>query len=600
MLTAANLWHAVVVLFFAYAFFLNLRPLADPDLWWHLKTGQMIVEEKSLPGHEDPFSFTTPRPLSDEQVRGLRSQWLGQAVFYLVFLMSSYSGLAVFRTLLIILPFVYLYVKFSRRGVSPPLLLAFLAFPPVIIGLSLWYAFERPQGLSFVLSAVLIFFVEGIRKSLKENGTLSWRAWGVFVLMALWANLHGGYIVGVVILLAYMAGEGLSAIARRLGFVLTNEPVPSPRKFFIAGGASVLASLANPGGLEILKGWVMNLPKHLLMGSAKGGAGVILTEVLEYKPLWYFYKELHYKWPLYISAFYAVCLAAIAVKFVSERKVDVPRAILAGFFAFIGLYYAKGANFAMIGLSIFACWSLVGLSGLKKYAATAASLVLTLVLVTNVALSTPGQLRPSVPKYWVSDAYPEFAIRFIEEKKLGGPMFNFMQWGGYLIWRTSPAHKVFFDGRAINTEMAELYLGVVNAAPMWKSVLGTFNVNFILMPVMSLESGTIAPMVMSMAEEQPKEWKLVYLSGNVAIFVRNTPENRAVVDCCEVPYAELFTAIQETSDYILIMLPGNPNALLSKAFALYGMGRYEEAKQILLGLPPTPLQKMLYEKVKDY
>jgi len=54
-----------------------LRPITDPDFFWHISTGRWILENKALPS-EDPFSYTTPRLLSDREFFILRSYWLSQ------------------------------------------------------------------------------------------------------------------------------------------------------------------------------------------------------------------------------------------------------------------------------------------------------------------------------------------------------------------------------------------------------------------------------------------------------------------------------------------------------------------------------------------
>src|ERR1044072_9756427 len=76
---------------FAFAFFLASRPLTDGDFWWHLKTGEYILRNFSIP-RVDFYSFTTPgKPW-------VAHEWLSEVIFYLVY---SRAG---FNTLILILP----------------------------------------------------------------------------------------------------------------------------------------------------------------------------------------------------------------------------------------------------------------------------------------------------------------------------------------------------------------------------------------------------------------------------------------------------------------------------------------------------------------
>ncbi|MDP2167090.1 MAG: hypothetical protein Q8J64_02025 [Thermodesulfovibrionales bacterium] len=600
ILTQKNLTHATAALFFAYAFFFALKPLADPDLWWHLKTGQQIVEQRSLPGHEDPFSYTTPQPLLDEQVRGLRSQWLSQSAFYLVYLIAGYKGLSVMRALFIVLPFLWIYIRFSRDDALPAPLLLILSFPPLIINLSLFYTFERPQAFSFIFALVAIMLLERLKKLNGAGPKITWPMALLPVVMLLWANLHGGYIVGIVIIGIYMAGEVAAILSHRLRLGIGGLPYPYPMRFFASSLTAVAASFLNPGGHKLLYGWLRSLPGQVIDPVARAQAGGVITEVLEYKSLWYFYEVFHYKWPLYIIGFMAAALLAVLMKYIHQRRVDLTEALLFCFAGFLGLYHARGVNFALIILSFIACGSVSALKGAKKILPAVIAAAVTVVMVADVLKTAPWELSPGPPHRWVDSSYPEDAVRFLETQGIEGPMFNYMGWGGYLIWRAYPRYKVFADGRAISGLVMSAYVEVLRTTRFWKEMLNKFDVNFILIPVMSKENGVISPIVMRMAEDKPDGWRLVYLYNNTTIFLRNNEKNRRVTDGFGIPYAELYMEVIDISDVMLTVMPGHPEFLLSKAIALQGIGRFSEAKQILIGLPRTPLSQSLLEKLKDY
>jgi hypothetical protein len=585
------------LVFFLYAFLLCLKPLADPDLWWHLKTGQWIIENRALPGEggEDPFSYSLPKPLHDNEVKGLRSQWLGQVVFYAVFSIGGYRGLSVFRALLIVLPFIYMYWRFQREGANPLPLLLVLGFPPLFISSQLFYAFERPQVFSFYFTLAVFLLLRRLRAG--RGGWLF-----LPVLMLLWANLHGGYMVGAAVIMIYAGGEALGLLARRFGIRAIKSTSPSPQRFFAVCGISLLATGINPGGYRILSGWILQAISIFRTAKAGDYPSIVLADVLEYKPLWFFYTEFHYSWPVYLGAFFLLALASLAMKYITCRRLELPEALVCLSVFIFGLYYAKGINFTIIFLSFTICAAFLALKGRKRALVipVLAALIIASMLV-DIGRTTSWKLRPKTPKYWIDASYPEGAVRFIKEHKVGGNMFNDMRWGGYLTWRLHPGHKVFIDGRSVSSSITGLYLAVIKGEPASWSILDTFDINFMVLPVMSKENGVISPLMPGLTRKYSARWKLVYLWDNAAVFVRDNRRNAELIECCSIPISEIYREVIAISDLLLTMIPGHPEALLSKAIAFYELKMYLEAKQILLNLPTkTLISSDLLEKLKDY
>ncbi len=558
MLGRREFFHIVAAGIFTYLFFLALKPVADPDLFWHLKNGQWMVEHRSfmgggtatLVGPEDPFSYTAQRPSGGEYLWGMKLQWLewlGELVLYLVYLIGGFPGLSLLRAVLITMPFVYLYIRFARaKEAGPWALLPFLVFPPFLIILGMPYTFERPQAFSFLLALLTVILLERARnRPNPEKGP-----WALLPVMLLWANLHGGYIVGVAIVLIYMTGEGImTAIRRGKGATLS---------FFLICLLSIAVTGFRPGGYELIYEWLKGLFFGLGGGPAANMGGGPAA-YLEFQPLWYLYKVYHLKWPVYITAFIGIVLLTVLLKYINiagarspnERKFDLTEALLTIAMGGLGLYYARGANFALVVMPFIAgrCYESMhhragGLAApwIKAVPALLMSLVL-IAMLAGVVGSAPWQLKPSIPdmgggtatERWVDDIYPEGAVRFIEEQGIGGPMFNEMRWGGYLIWRLYPEHRVFIDGRAVAPGIMGLYSAVMDGLPGWEDALGSFNVNFILVRVKSLELGVVTPLVLRIIEQGPTRWRAVYMEGNAVIFLKVTEANKDLIREFAIP-----------------------------------------------------------------
>jgi hypothetical protein len=68
---------------------MTARNAVDPDLWWHLRTGQLIVDTGLVP-HSDPFSFTRAGS------PWVSHEWLSEVVFYEIWKFAGAVGLIIF------------------------------------------------------------------------------------------------------------------------------------------------------------------------------------------------------------------------------------------------------------------------------------------------------------------------------------------------------------------------------------------------------------------------------------------------------------------------------------------------------------------------
>ncbi|MDD5628089.1 MAG: hypothetical protein PHU21_03425, partial [Elusimicrobia bacterium] len=155
----------------------------DNDLFWQLKDGERVVREHRFPVVED-FSFpASGRPM-------VAIEWGAETVSYLVFQLGGYPVLAAFNALLFTAVFALLLLLLRRRL---PLfeslcLLALAAFA------FLNYYGARAQNWTFLLTALFLYWA-----ALWEDGR-AWVPWAMAAALLPWANMHSGFMVGVVIL----------------------------------------------------------------------------------------------------------------------------------------------------------------------------------------------------------------------------------------------------------------------------------------------------------------------------------------------------------------------------------------------------------------
>jgi hypothetical protein len=579
-----------------YFFFLSLNHLGDPDLWFHLRTGQMTFETGQLPGEVDPFSYTTPNPIPEVQLRGIRTQWLGQTVFFLLFEMLGARGFAFLRSLLAIVPFVIFFLVALRRGASPAGLLFVTGLPMFIMAHASYDTFERPQAFSFLLAPVAYAIAMRLRGSFSIP-----LAAALAGIMALWSNLHGGYIIGLALISCVAAGGALSLAAQRFslpGHGYLGDPPEKPLAFFAALFAAFMATGINPAGW-IVHQWAIGLVKGIVFSAgSKLGSGQVMSGIQEYKPVWSFLASPSHGYLYALIAFYALSVLSLCLKYWGRLRIDLSEAFSICVIVFFGMAYMRGVTFALIFSGMLASMALFHIRGRGLMAVAVSSALAMALLAGSLAMNRPWMLSPRPPARWISSTYPESSLRFLDSSGARGRMFNLMEWGGYIAWRSYPERQVFFDGREISSGVMSKYFQVVEARPGWRNVLDGYEVDVMLIPLLYGDNGIVAPPVFRMALEGPGPWRLVNMDHNQVVLVREGAAGvKGALECCRMPFERIYGQIVDVAALKLLQQPGHPDIMLSQAFGLFWSGRYSEALGTLDSMPENPVSLHLRREV---
>jgi hypothetical protein len=568
------LLYAPAIALFIYLFLLTLVPLSDPDLWWHLKTGERIVEQGELQGNRDAFSYTIPEQIPVHVVQGMRSQWLGQVVLHLVHAASGLRGLALARGFLLVFPFVWLYVLLLREGHRSVVALGLLSFPALYAATILPESFERPQAFSFVLAPALVVLLERLR----GDGRAPWMYVAIPLMMAVWANLHGGFIAGDGIIIIYMAGEAVRGALHR-GSGSPGERKLFPRKtFLLVCGVSVLASFLNPNTYHIFLGWVRGMLAGFLQPPSQR-PGYVMQQVLEYRSPWFVYRYLDRPWHLVVMGFLGLGALAGIAGYVRGRRPSLGglgTTLMLGFFS---LMYVRAVPFAVYVYPLYAGMAASSFRR-RMVRAVPAALSVILAVLFFVSLFSGGfgdRLAPSVPDSWVGGNYPEGALQFMRKAGIEGPLFNPVHWGGYVIFRAYPEYRVFVDGRSLSTKVLRDTHTILNAGPGWEKRIDSYGVNAILIPVIAVRTGDVVPLVKALVWNS--DWALLFLQNDQAVFVRHREESSEAIRTYALEKSAVWEEMLRVSGYLLKRSPGNTALLLARLEAYHNLGRYAEAGQ---------------------
>jgi len=399
-----------VVLVFASV---GLRGLSDPDLGWHLRTGQLILDSGFV-GH-DPWSFASSQPW-------VHHEWGGEVLMYLAYAGAGYQGVIVLR-LVLMLTLGVLVARACLRVAGPLATTIAMA----LSALSLWSrATERPQLISLcILAAVLPAFLRAAQERRPP--------WWLVPVSLVWVNVHALWVVIPVLLVVLMVGMSLDdrrSSRRWLG------------PWSTCLGCVLLVAMANPAGA------------HIFGIFDVGGAGFIG----EFGP-----PQLTD--PTNITA---ALLAAIVVTAWARSESAVPWTVLSFALVLIGIgfLYSRNVPIAAIGLAPLAATAMSGSVPLgrpfkvpdrDKWGLAALGIAFAVVAAVQLGGSsgfgTPG-LGPA---------------RRLDALDGRAHVLNEYNDGGWLVW-TARDTSVAIDGRAevYGSAYVTKYLDARAMRPGWR------------------------------------------------------------------------------------------------------------------------------------
>ena len=405
-------------------------PLWDSDFWWHIASGRDILQHGRLPD-VDPFGvFGTGDAVRNDTV--LKGQWLGQVVLYQVFAWLGVDGVVALRVLVLLTCIALVYVRARILKAAPAALWLVLA----LVGLTAYdFGGERPQLLSFLFAAWFFCCVD----LAVARGDSRWLFPLPFIAL-LWANSHGGVILGVV-LLAMVAG-----------FQALRKDVDKSwrRRWLLAWGLVAAASLLTPNGIKTyyylldLQGSVLQSRTSEYVSALKlYTLGFVWAQVWVYgvfaatlAAAWGWWRARQWQW-LAVGLF----LAAISV---SAFRYFAFLIILAGPYVAVGLTR---------GYAVFSA----------RRARPIVDAIAAGVLV--LALAVGGSRGLLFQGGFYRAAYPVAAADFVKHQDLRGRAFNSLEWGGYLLWRLAPAIQLYIDGRMLDQQRFAPYTHMLWVTP---------------------------------------------------------------------------------------------------------------------------------------
>jgi hypothetical protein len=465
--TGGKIFQAVL---FLGLFTMAARNVDDPDIWWHLKTGEYIAAHRSVP-HSDPFSFTRfGQPW-------VAHEWLTDLGLYELYRVTGFAGPILLFAAIITVAFVVLYLRCGPAAylAGAIALLGVLATRPV------WGV--RPQIISLLMTSLWLLILE---RSEKNPQAL----WWTVPLMLLWVNLHAGFALGLAVYAVFFLGNLIEAVfSHKLQSGLLYPAV-------LVFAIDVLLVPLNPSGLRMY-----SYPFETLRSAA------MQNYIAEWASPNFHRAEY---WPFLLLglgtfAALACCRAPLRVR-------DL-LLLLASIFASLESIRLI-PFFVLIAAPIISCrlpdWPRSDSQPRLTWPRTAINATIILSLAAFAAIHSQQVIarQPTIE----AQAFPARAAAFLKLHPPDGRIFNHYNWGGYLIWKLYPPIQVFIDGRAdlYGEQVFHDFADAYQLKDNWQQVLQRWRVETVIVPPES-------PLATGLRANHG--WSVEYEDAQAAIFV---------------------------------------------------------------------------------
>lgn len=493
-----------------------VKPLTSFDAGWNIRMGEWIWENGRLPD-EDPLLFTSIVPTPDLDSPSLevgesqatkdtvlRSHWLGQVAFYAAWSVDPIVGPIVLRTLLFAL--TVLGILATLRSLGMPWAWS-LAGAMVAMVMLQGYVLARPSLFSIALLAWSMLL--WVRSWVTGR---AWYAWAAVTVLALWAQLHAGFLYGVVLALGWtlcLAGERLLA-GTMLGGDKPWQRSPElgarvrlghGHLALLALAAALVPVFAYPPGLGGLLGFARDLAsmdmtsvemtpidfgEDPLFFALAGGSLVVAVARWRYLPL-----------PLW-----AVLLGATAAPFLARRN--------------MALFVAVGLPVLILGFH-----QLVDLVKRRRsHSGIEVALgLLVLGFGAQYLLANPVIVKTTQPFSWYRTSHPVALAEFVRSHTPPGQPMHPYHIGGYLELAV-PEVKWFADGRYYKPRFMQYASDAEKDPVLRQKLVQQYGIDWMILPVFSGHSHDTQLSMTFVDVAADPEWLPVALVQGFGLFVR--------------------------------------------------------------------------------
>ena len=483
-----------------YAMVLSFR--VDPDFWWHLKTGELILATHRWQT-VDSYSYTTAG------TPWMSAEWLGDVLFALAWQWGGLRGLQALLVVLASLVTLSIYGLATLRSGSAKAAFVTVA---VLLGLMRVSFNLRPQMIGYLFLILTLIALERFRQGRQRA------VWLLPPLFLIWINAHGSWPIGLGAIAVFMAA-GILPVPFE-GLEVRRWTRPERVQLEIVFLLCLLVLPLTPYGAKLA----------LYPFTVASSLPVSVAYIAEWQPLPFDDTTGQF----FLVAFFGLVLAQLLFRF-SWRPDEI---LLLFFGAVMACMHRRFLLlfipfYAPVLATMLARWFRDGDYTLRGSRALINATIMTAV-AGGMVLSFPAR---AAMESAVAEQFPVAALDHLRRNPAPAPLLNAYDFGGYMVWA---GHDVFIDGRSELFEVAGVladYVHITKLKPGALKVLANYGVRACLIH----PDEPLATLLAS----QP-DWHSVYSDARSTLFVKRQPAERAHPDP-EVPRPVLEPPATEAS-----------------------------------------------------
>ncbi len=476
-------------LIFTTAIYLFSYVTADPDLWGHIKFGGDHLRAGEL-AERDPYSFTAYGS------QWINHEWLAELIFYAIYRFLGDTGL-LFGKLTIGLCLVWILLRICNMRRQYPLTLAFgmiLAIYTAKKGFMV-----RPQLFSFLFFSLFLYILH-LYFIKKKN-----RLFCLPLLMLVWVNLHGGFLMGWALIIGVVGWKTVERIA-------LEKSVPGLKHLWICLLAVSLSTLINPYGYRLL----VFLYQTLSLPRA----------ITEWAPV-----EL---WSFSYARFKIMAAIFLGTFVINFRWIEGWEAAAIGAILLAAFQQQRHIPFFSIAATPFIVhWLSIDLDAFRRrFPKSGLGRLSYIVIIFGILTISAHQAYRGIYIYVAAKCriivspkdYPVSAVRFLKANEIKGNLLVPFSWGEYAIWHLYPACRVSIDGR-FRTVYPE---SIINDHFIheedragWKRLMHRYPADIVLARQSRFFHDLIG---------RSQEWIYVYSDSTAIIFLKYNMKNKKFIE----------------------------------------------------------------------
>jgi hypothetical protein len=481
---------------------LSVRLLGDAGIGWHIRTGQQILATHAIP-LVDSFSSTMGgRPW-------FAWEWLYDLVVGQLERTLGLNGVVWLTAVVIAAVFAWMFRLLIARGAN---MLVALVLVLLAVSASMIHFLARPHVVSWLFTLAWFWILDTSERDCfagRDGRARRW-LWALPPLMLVWVNMHGGFLVGFVLLGIFLLGAIWSWFRAKESRIeeLLQKIAAGKRVWNLAGLGllSVAASLVNPYGWKLYAHVYSYLSNRFLMDHIDEFQSPHFHGVAQ-------------------RCFLSLLLITVAVLAVRGRELRMSQGLTVLFAVYAGLYASRSIPVSSILLvmvvgpllpvarlaqGFFQRMSAVEV-GLHGHVWPMVAIIGTLTIAANGGRAGSSLLMDA---HFNPKRMPVEAVNYLEQFEVKGPVLSPDYWGGYLIYRLYPKTRVVVDDRhdLYGEQFFKSYLKMTHVERGWEQFLDTHETSCVLLPRDAALANILAG---------TKGWKPIYTDDVAIAFVRD-------------------------------------------------------------------------------